>query len=79
MNETTPFFQSHAFYFILGILLGVIAGFFAHALCASSGQASEDEERWEEEPEIVKDHRKCLEVKREIKFAIDEEGKPDRE
>lgn len=48
MNKTAPFFQSHAFYFILGILLGVIAGFFAHALCAISGQASRDEERWEE-------------------------------
>ncbi len=79
MNETTPFFQSNGFWLCLGLVIGAIVGFFTACLCAISSQASRDEERWEEESEIVKDHRKCLEVKHEIKLAIDEEGKPDRE
>jgi hypothetical protein len=48
MNETTPFFQSFAFDVIL-LLGGIIFGFFVAALLASSGQASRDEERWEED------------------------------
>ncbi len=78
MNETTPFFQSNGFYLCLGLIIGAIVGWFACAICAISGQASRDEERWEEDA-IIKDHKKCLEAKREIKLAIDEEGKPDRE
>ena len=79
MNEATPFLQSNGFWLCLGLVIGTIVGWFACAICAISGQASRDEERWEEESEIVKDYRKCFEVKREIKLAIDVEGKPDRD
>jgi len=49
MNEITPFFQSWGFWLILGLFIGAIFGFLVAALCAVSGQASRDEERWEEE------------------------------
>lgn len=44
MTETTPFFQSWGFWLCLGLFIGTMFGFFVAALCASSGQASRDEE-----------------------------------
>jgi len=44
MND---FFHSWSFYFLLGLFIGTMFGFFIAALCASSGKASREEEKFE--------------------------------
>lgn len=81
MNETTSFFSSWGFWLILGLFIGAIVGFFTACLCAVSGHASRDEERWEEEAHKKQGQASRLGEKYKSIFGVDEitHGKPDRD
>jgi len=75
MNETTSFFSSWGFWFILGLLIGGIVGFFTAAICAASGQASRDEEYLEWQADA---RSEIADMKKIIESSPITNGRPDR-
>lgn len=71
MTETPTFFQSWAFYFLLGCFVGGIIGFIGAALLAASGQASRQEEFWEMQAKLADCKKKKSDYSSKFKYPDD--------